>query len=288
MLHLKKALMTTVAITLLAFLLASSAQAQTNTGTLTITGTSDPNVVTISGSGYDPSATVTLGLYFTDGVTEVAALPNSMTDSQGNFSINVTLPPVYETAIYVFEANTTNVTGSQSYVLYSPSDQQTGSGSSGVPTIEISPDDSNIFNITGTGFEASATVSLELNQNQTEGSPAYIFPEQLTTDSQGNFSAIEIVPTTISGTFTLVASTASSSASTTVTIPNLIGATGATGATGAAVAPAATSTGASGQTGSATDTSLLYFSIAFSIALSTVSLAVAALSLTRKRSTVTT
>jgi hypothetical protein len=286
MVRIKKALMTTVAVTLLAFLLVSSAHAQTATGTLTVTATQSPNIVTLSGSGYDPSATVTLGLYFADGVTEVAALPNSMTDSQGNFSVNVTLPPVYETAIYVFEANTTNVTGSQSCVLYSPSDQQTGAGSSGGPTIEISPDDSNIFNITGTGFEASATVSLELNQNQTAGTPAYIFPEQLTTDSQGNFSAVEIVPTTISGTYTLIASTSSSSASTTVTIPNLTGATGATGA-GATVAPAATSTGTSGQTGSATDTSLVYISIAFSIGLSIVSLAVAALSLSRKRSTVT-
>jgi hypothetical protein len=105
--------------------------------------------------------------------------------------------------------------------------------------LTATPDGSNIFRVTGTGFDADANVTLTLVAN---GTTYYNFTEALTSDADGNFTAIVIVPTYITGaTYNLTATTDNASGYTEYTVPDLTGPTGATGATG--------STGATGDAG---------------------------------------
>ena len=60
----------------------------------------------------------------------------------------------------------------------------------------------------------------------------YSFPENITTDLEGNFSTVVIIPTSLSGNYYLVASTESGQAYVDYTVPDLTGATGVSGATG--------------------------------------------------------
>ena len=280
MAHNQKGVLTVVfTLVLLTVILASSAYAQPAQGSLSASATDKPNIFTLTGSGFDPSSTVNLGLYLNDGTTLAFALPDSTTDSAGNFAVNVTLPTVSTSGFYVFVANTTNVIGYQPWILYSPNDASQ-TGPSGLPqTVRISPDNSNIFNVTGQGFDPSKPVNLILAPPH--GNATYPFPSSITTDSNGRFSAIVIVPTSISGTFNLVATTTNnymnSTANVTVTIPNLQGPQGLPGPTGATGA-----TGASGENGTSgtasTDTTLTYVSIALSV----VAIIIAVYAITRK------
>jgi len=99
------------------------------------------------------------------------------------------------------------------------------------PTASLiaSPDNSNIFRVTGSGFNASETVWLRLVADETT---VFNFTETIETDAEGKFSAIVIVPTSIHGTFSLTASTSGVSVYIEYTVPDLTGETGATGATG--------------------------------------------------------
>ena len=99
------------------------------------------------------------------------------------------------------------------------------------PASEISatPNNSNLVKVSGKGFNASETVTLGL-WNETVRQ--YSFPENVTTDLEGNFSTIVIIPTSLRGNYFLVASTATSQAYVNYTVPDLIGATGVSGAAG--------------------------------------------------------
>ena len=135
-------------------------------------------------------------------------------------------------------------------------------------TLTATPDNSNIFNATGTGFTANSNVTLQLWNGST--TLIYTFPNA-TTDSSGNFSAILIVPTSIpNATYTLTATTGTVSQSVSQTTPDLTGPTGATGATGA-TGP----TGATGATGQAASNILAYGAIIISV-MALVAAAIAA------------
>lgn len=124
--------------------------------------------------------------------------------------------------------------------------------------ITATPDDSNIFNVTGTDFDDSDDVTLELIND--DGDTVYTFEEDITTDANGTFTAIVIVPTsTDGGDYTLTASTDDSSATLDITVPDLTGATGATGATGSTGATGAK--GTDGADGQDADPALTYGSI---------------------------
>ncbi len=266
-----------VSLILLTIILVSSVQAQSTIGSVYVTLTSDPNVIAIAGSGFDASSPVSMGVYLRDAL--LAVFPDARTDETGNFAANVSVPFVGESGIYIVMANTTNVVGYQPYVFYSPGDiPDTGSG---LKSLSVSPGNSNIFNVTGRGLGASKSVTLRLTQ--AAGATAYTFADKMTTDSQGRFSMIAIVPTSINGTYTLVASTTSGNATVQVTIPNLKGAPGQTGAPGATGATGATgetgATGAAGQADSALASPLEYASIALSIA----AIAVSTYTLVKKR-----
>jgi hypothetical protein len=263
MFRLRKTLSFAISFTLLAIIMVSSVQAQSTIGNVYVISTLDPNVITVGGSGFDPSAPVSLGVYLRDGTTLLAVFPDARTDDTGNFAANFSVPLVGESGIYLVMANTTNVIGYQPYVFYSPGDVP--DSGSGPKAVSVSPDNSNIFNVTGRGLGTSKGVTLKLTL--ATGATAYTFADQITTDSQGGFSTIVIVPTSISGTYTLVASTASGNATTQVTIPNLKGATGQTGETGATG-----TAGATGPAGSAATTSLEYAGFALSIAAIAISI----------------
>lgn len=146
------------------------------------------------------------------------------------------------------------------------------------PSITATPDESNIFNVTGTGFDASDSVTLKLVANSTT---YYTFAENITTDVNGNFTAIVIVPTSTTGaTYNLTASTDNHSAYVEYTVPDLTGPTGATGATGATGSTGATgATGAAGADGKDADSTLTIGAIGIGL----VALAVGAYAVVKKK-----
>lgn len=99
------------------------------------------------------------------------------------------------------------------------------------PSFTATPDNSNITQVVGSGFNASETVSLKL-LDTTTGGEVYVFPENISTNVYGNFSGIVIIPTGINGTFNMTAATSSVSLSVEFTVPDLTGPQGAQGETG--------------------------------------------------------
>ncbi len=167
-----------------------------------IANTADFNVLAMTGTGFDPNATVTITMYQQGGLTPLQTF-SSVTDSEGNFVTTLTLQPVLTTGIYTFSASTSNVNAFTGHVIFNPSDQQTPSPGPTTKSVNATPNNSNIFNVTGSGFVASREVTLVLKNPQ--GATVYRFPDELSTDTQGRFSTIAIVPTSINGTFTLEA-----------------------------------------------------------------------------------
>jgi cytoskeletal protein RodZ len=145
------------------------------------------------------------------------------------------------------------------------------------PSLNASPDNSNIVSVIGSGFDPSENVTLNLIANETT---FYTFSESAATDEEGNFSGILIVPTSLSGTYNLTASTSDASAYVEYTVPDLTGPQGETGETGATGATGVTGeTGATGPTGASADPITGYAGIGLGL-LATV---LALIALTRKR-----
>jgi hypothetical protein len=236
---------------LLVMTLFSSAYAQTDT-TATLTGSApDENgVITVSGSGFNASETVSFALYLLSGEEAYAFPETATTDSNGDFTANLTLPTGIS-GTFDLTAQTSSVVGYMEYI-FSSSDS-TGS----TPMVSATPSDSNIIQVVGSGFDASDAVILKLEDSN--GETVYIFSDTITTDADGNFSTIAIIPTSISGEYSLTATTSSTTASTSVAVPDLTGPTGATGATGATG-----ETGATGAAGAA-DSTLGYGAIGLSV-----------------------
>jgi hypothetical protein len=212
-------------------LLISSANAQNTDGILIVSNTDDVAVVVVSGIGFDQSQPVTLNIYNNIG-NPLGSFPGPTTDSTGSFEFNLTLPFISQTGIYTFIANTSTISGRVDHILFSqaaPTPAPTAPP--GVAAITAVPDNGNIFNVTGNWFDASRKVTLKLNN--AAGLTAYFFPENVTTDAQGRFSAILIVPTTLSGRFNLIASTTTrGTGNYTVTVPSLQGPAGTAGSSG--------------------------------------------------------
>jgi hypothetical protein len=280
-LSLRKLTVLVLALGLILVLLVSSAIAQNTDGVLIVSSTQDDAVVVVSGNGFDPSQSVTLNIYQIDG-SPLGSFAGSTTDSTGSFSFNLTLPYISQTSIYTFIANTSTVSGITQHILFSQAPSTPSPTGIRVAAVTAFPSTSNIFNVTGVGFEVSKTVSLRLTN--AANLPAYIFPDQVTTDPQGRFSAILIVPTTKSGTYNLVAYTSTrSTANYTVTVPNLQGPAGNAGPSG--VPGASGAPGASGQPGTnGTASSTAGTDIGYvGVALGVVALAIAVFALVRGR-----
>jgi hypothetical protein len=232
---------------------------QTNTGTLTATATDEPSVITVSGTGFNASETVQLQLLDTYDNSVVYTFPQSFTtESDGTFEDNVTLPDDMYGTYYLMAVSQT----SYAYIEYTI-EESTLTTTYEQGSLTVTPDDSNIIEVSGSGFNASETVTFEL---QEDDAVVYTFTKQITTDSQGSFSAVMIIPTSMSGEYSLVASTSGVTANVTITVPDLTGETGATGETGETGA-----TGEAGATGT-TDPILGYVGVALSVTAICVSI----------------
>jgi len=130
-------------------------------------------------------------------------------------------------------------------------------------TLTATPNNSNIFQVTGQGFTPDEIVNLTL-YNET----AIVFNfANLKADSAGSINGTEIIPTSITGAnYNITATGLTSNVTATVvnyTVPNLIGATGASGETGATGANG--ETGATGATGQAANIIISYIAVFLSL-----------------------
>jgi len=231
-----------MATVLLGIALISSVYADDATAAISVSSTNKSDVITVTGTGFNASESVTLGL-IANGTTYYIFPESIETDAEGNFSTLATLPiSMYGT--FNLTAATSSVTAYIEYTI----EESTAS-------ITASPDNSNIVSVTGSGFDASETVWLGLVAD--DGTAVYNFTETVETDETGNFSATVIAPTSIHGTFYLTATTSNATAYVEYTVPDLTGPQGAAGETGL--------TGAAGSVGEPADSTVLYGGIGLSI-----------------------
>jgi hypothetical protein len=187
---------------------------------VSIKETSDPNIIDISGAGFDAQEKVNVEL-FQNTIKIYTSTENITTTTSGNFTSPINIPSGLS-GKYNFTASTSSKIASGEYTLQSSK-----------PASEISatPNNSNIVKVFGKRFNSSETVTLEL-WNAT--ARQYSFPDNVTTDLEGNFSTVVIIPTSLRRDYFLVASTASSQAYVNYAVPDLNGATGVKGAAGEA------------------------------------------------------
>jgi hypothetical protein len=245
-----------VILMLLAIAAISSVHADGSTpnANITVTATSNSDIVAVTGTGFNTSEQVYFSIVDSNSFV-VYDFPNTgLTDSNGNFTDSLVIPPGFHGA-YTITAQTSGVAAWTDYT-FSALVSTIGA------TLTATPDNSNIIEVAGSGFNTSETVSFGLLD--AAGSLAYKIPKNATTDNQGTFSTIVIIPTTIRGTYTMFASTSSVTAYADISVPNLVGPAGETGATGA--------TGAAGTAGISANSSIVYASIALSIAAIVVAL----------------
>jgi hypothetical protein len=223
------------------------------TTSITITDIDDTNTINVTGTGFDADETVTLTLINqTDSSTAYTFTEDVTTDSEGAFDTNLTLPSgIYGT--FDLTAETSDASADDEYTL------------SGSATLTATPDDSNIIAVTGTGFNAEEDVALTLNDTS---EVVYTFSDTITTDEYGNFTVTVIVPTSLSGDYTLGAETSTADASVDISVPDLTGPTGAAGDTGVAG-----EVGATGEPGTPADPTYEYVAVVLSLVAVGISIA---------------
>ncbi len=216
--------------------------------TLMVAPTSASNVITVIGNMFNANETVYLALAnATTGVVVYNFTEAITTSSIGAFAKDVTLPPVTP-GTYIIYAKTSTVTASTQYTI----------ANSATPKIAASPANSNIIKVVGSGFSPMEGVGFILVGT---AGPAYNFTDYGLTDTLGNFTVTLIVPTSISGNYTLMAQTRTgATANTAITVPDLTGPKGDTGETGDKGAK-----GATGPAGNSADSTILYAAIIISI-----------------------
>jgi hypothetical protein len=242
--------------TMLALPMLSGANAST-VAVVNAIPTSDSKVITVIGNGFDPDESVYLALTnATTGVVVYNFTESVTTSSIGAFSKNLTLPPAtYGT--YSIYAKTSTVSANKEYTIVFVTD----------PKIAVSPPNSNIFKVGGSGFNPVEVVTFTLIDNQ--HASAYNFTDYAITDNLGNFTSTLIVPTSICGNYTLVAGTQTRlTANTVITVPDLTGPKGDTGDTGDKG-----SKGTTGPAGEAADSTLAYVAIIVSVIAAVISIA---------------
>jgi len=158
--------------------------------------------VTVSGTGFDPSSTVTITF---DG-NPVTKIPTTVTTNpEGGFSGVTFLVPSSSTASKTVEATTQgSKTASKSFNVTS-SPVPIG------PSITLNPTSGPVdtaVTVTGIGFDPSSTVSITF-----DGSPITTTPATVAPNSNGAFTATFTVPTSSDGSKTVVATQGTNSAS---------------------------------------------------------------------------
>jgi hypothetical protein len=253
--------------TMLAMPIIAVASANT-VPTLTVVPTSNINVITVIGNGFNANETVYLALANqTTGVVVYNFTESVYTNSIGVFVKDVILPPAtYGT--YIIYAKTSAVTASTAYTITNPA----------TPKITVSPANSNIIKVAGSGFGPIEGVVFTLTDTAASASSSpysfaissavYNFTDFGVTDNLGNFTVTLIVPTSISGNYTLMAQTRTGiTANTAITVPDLTGPKGDTGDTGDRGAK-----GSTGPAGEAADSTMVYVAIIISVIAAAISI----------------
>ncbi len=245
---------------MLAMPLLASASANT-IATLNIIPTSDSKVITIIGSGFDPNEPVYLALAnATSGVVVYNFTESITTSPIGTFATNLTLPPSTY-GIFNIYAQTSTASANKDYSILPALN----------PKIAVSPANSNIIKVAGSGFSPYDTVFFTLvgigspGSNPTRSSINFVsvlnFTDFGVTDNMGNFSVTLIIPTSLSGNYTLSAQTRTgAAANAAITVPDFTGPKGDTGATGDRGAK-----GATGPAGENQDATWVYVALGLSV-----------------------
>lgn len=225
------------------------ATASANTvATLTVAPTSNSNAINVIGNMFNANETVYLALAnATTGVVVYNFTEYITTSSIGQFANSVTLPSAAP-GTYIIYAKTSTVTASTVYTITN----------SATPKITASPANSNLIKVTGSGFGQMDGVGFVL-----AGAigPVFNFTDIGVTDNLGNFSVTLIIPTSISGNYTLMAQTRTGAmANTAIIVPDLTGPKGDTGQTGDKGAK-----GSTGPAGENADSIMVYAAIIISV-----------------------
>lgn len=265
-------------LTLLSCILATASfatfAAAQNQASIAITQSGIPWIVDVMGQGFGDSELVVFTLQDPVG-NVVTILGQTTSDSSGNIMTSFSVPVDID-GQYIINATSPSANAAVPYYIEAlPTVSPTPIGA---PAVTASPENSNILNVTGKGLDSSKPVALNLTSN---GTVTYSFTEQITTNATGYFSAIVIIPTSLSGTFTLQASTTTRNATTQITVPNLAGPTGPAGPTGAtgATGPAGADSTSSSDNNNATIANVVYAALAISI----IAIAIAIYVLIKKR-----
>jgi len=216
---------------------------------LNVIPTSDSKVVTVLGSGFNPDEPVYLALTnATTGVVLYNSTEITATSSIGTFTADLTLPPgIYGT--YSIYAETSTVSANKEYTIVFVTN----------PKIDVSPPNSNIFKVSGSGFTPFDVAAFALRDAYFAS--AFNFTDIAVADNQGNFTATLIVPTSLNGNYTIFAATRTGlTANASITVPDLTGPKGDTGDDGDRGPK-----GVAGESGEASDGTLVYVAIIVSV-----------------------
>jgi hypothetical protein len=158
----------------------------TTTQSITLTPTSGPNgtKVTVNGTGFNASATITI--YFDDVpvTTTLAVVP---TDTTGAFSASFNIPSSPSGVVHQVKASDGTNTDTKTFTV--------------TATISISPPSGYVgmkVTVTGTGFLASKLVTITF-----DGDAVPTTPVAVTTDSKGVLSTSFDVPAKVADTYTI-------------------------------------------------------------------------------------
>ena len=162
---------------------------------LNVIPTSDSKEISVIGNGFNPNDTVYLALAnATTGVVIYNFTETITTTNMGTFTANITLPSsIYGT--YLIYAKTSTVSASKEYTVIASTNQIN-------PRIIATPPNSNIFKVTGSGFNPYQMVFFRMMGNNPNS--VYNFTDLAITDTLGNFTITLIIPTSISGNYTLI------------------------------------------------------------------------------------
>lgn len=223
---------------------------------LTVAPNSDGKVIIVIGEGFDANEPVYLALVnATTGVVVYNFTESITTSSTGTFTKDVTLPQAPSGAYYIY-AKTSIVTAYKEYTIVI----------STAPKIIVSPANSNIIKVAGSGFGDRQIVAFTLVGNTPNS--AYNFTDYGATDNLGNFTVTLVIPTSISGNYTLIVGTKTGiTVNATIAVPDLTGPKGDTGDDGDRGAK-----GATGPAGENADSTMVYAAIIISIVAAVISI----------------
>jgi len=225
---------------------------------LNVIPTSDSKVITVMGNGFNPDESVYLAMTnATTGVVVYNFTEPTATSSIGAFTTDLTLPPgIYGT--YSIYAETSTVSANKEYTIRFQTN----------PKIDVSPPNSNIFKVSGSGFTPFDVAAFALRDAYFAS--AFNFTDIAVADNQGNFTATLIVPTSLNGNYTLFAATRTGlTANASITVPDLTGPKGDTGDDGDRGPK-----GVAGEAGeTAADSTLVYVAIIVSVIAAVLSAA---------------